>query len=139
MIYRKSPVRPVRLLLRVVATASAAAVGLACSGEVLEQPTEPVGGGITCGDGLVGGSVAIPDYASVGGGLACADSGLCGSIAIPEDAGDDSGHVVVGTVPNFDDAGDDGGHILVGTSPFVDASTVGGGVVGVLPALPDES
>lgn len=128
MIYRKPVARPARLLLRIVATAGAAAVGIACSGEVLDQHSDPA-----CNEGICGSIAAVPQDAGVGGGFTCGDAGLCGTIAVPEDAGDDASSAVglvcggdaglCGSIAVPDDAGDE------------DAA-MGGGMVGVAPNTP---
>lgn len=105
MLYRKAPLQPTRLLLRVVAGAGAGAL-LACSSSSAGVAEDPCTHG-ACDSGVV--------EASAEGGSDAHDDVFYGSVdgSPPAEGGSDAhdDHVVVGVVPNGDggqDASADG-------------------------------
>jgi hypothetical protein len=111
MLYRKTPARPTRLLLRIVTVASAgAALGLvACSGET------------TCGEGSC---ASAPQDGGDGG------DGHVVTGVVPNPEGGDE-HVVTGVVPNPEGGDDHAVSGAVDASPDVeDDHAVSGAVDG---------
>jgi hypothetical protein len=100
MLYRKAPAQPVRLLLRVIATAGVGALlgAAACSNSSSSGAVGPCGGG------------------------------PCGTVGLPEDSGDrclnEAGQFICGSVAEDAACGDDGGRC--GLMPAPDAAVEAG-------------